>query len=49
MNLEEKAKELQREYMREWRQRNKDKVKQYRERYWLKKAKQLEKKENGGM
>jgi len=28
------------EYMREWRRKNKDKVKQYRNNYWLKRAEQ---------
>jgi len=36
--LEELARELQREYLREWRRNNPDKVKEYNERYWKKKA-----------
>ena len=36
--LEELAREIQREYLREWRKRNPDKVKEYNERYWRKKA-----------
>ena len=34
------AKELRKEYLREWRSKNVDKVREYRERYWLKKAEQ---------
>ena len=37
--LQEKAKELRREYYREWRRKNKDKVRQHQENYWKKKAK----------
>ena len=33
-----RAKELQRQYLREWRQKNKDKVREYNEQYWLRKA-----------
>lgn len=33
-----RAKELQREYLREWRRKNKDKVKHYQETYWQRKA-----------
>lgn len=36
--LKEKAKQLQREYHREWRAKNKDRVKAINERYWQKKA-----------
>lgn len=36
----ERAKELEREYLRKWRQKNKDKMRQYRKNYWLKKANQ---------
>ena len=36
--LEELAREKQREYLREWRKRNPDKVKEYNKRYWRKKA-----------
>jgi len=43
----EKAKELQREYLRQWRNANKDRVKRYNSDYWLRKAYQLLK-ENGG-
>lgn len=34
----EKAKELQREYHKNWRANNKDKVKAINEKYWLTKA-----------
>ena len=33
-----RAKELQRQYLKEWRKRNKDKVRRYNEAYWLRKA-----------
>ena len=36
--LEELAREKQREYQREWRMKNPDKVKEYNKRYWRKKA-----------
>lgn len=36
--MDDKAKEIKREYMREWRKRNKDKVKAAQNRYWEKKA-----------
>lgn len=39
-----RAKELQRQYLREWRKKNKDKVREYNEQYWLRKAR----KENEG-
>ncbi|MDB2076549.1 hypothetical protein PMZ66_13105 [Clostridium paraputrificum] len=39
--MEQQAREAQREYMRQWRARNKDKVKAAQERYWEKKAKKM--------
>lgn len=39
--MEQQARAAQREYMRQWRARNKDKVKAAQERYWEKKAKNL--------
>lgn len=36
------AAELRREYHREWRKKNKDKVAEYNRNYWMKKAKELE-------
>lgn len=38
LEMEERARELQRQYLREWRKKNKDKMQQYRKNYWLKKA-----------
>ena len=38
MQLKEKALELRREYQREWRRRNKDKVRANNLRYWERKA-----------
>lgn len=39
--MEASAKLARREYMRQWRARNKDKVKAHQERYWENKAKNL--------
>lgn len=36
--MDEKAKEARNKYMKEWRAKNKDKVKVIQERYWKKKA-----------
>ena len=36
--IQELAREKQREYQREWRRNNPDKVKEYNQRYWRKKA-----------
>ena len=36
------AAELRREYQREWRRKNKDKVAKYNREYWIKKAQELE-------
>ena len=36
--IQELATELQREYLRLWRKRNPEKIKEYNERYWRKKA-----------
>ncbi|WP_373844427.1 hypothetical protein [Clostridium sp.] len=36
--MDEKDKEARNKYMREWRAKNKDKVKVIQERYWKKKA-----------
>jgi len=38
--LDEKAKQERRAYMKEWRSKNKDKVKKHQQNYWLKKAMQ---------
>jgi len=38
--MDEKVRQTKREYMKEWRKRNKDKVKAAQERYWEKKARQ---------
>ena len=39
--MEASAKLARRDYMRQWRARNKDKVKAHQERYWENKAKNL--------
>lgn len=43
--LQEKAIELRRAYQREWRRRNKDKVRATNLRYWERKAQKAEQKE----
>jgi hypothetical protein len=40
MNLSEKARELQRAYHKKWRERNKDRQREYTRRYWEKAAQQ---------
>jgi hypothetical protein len=39
-NERQQAAQAKREYMRKWRKRNPEKVKEAQERYWLKKAQQ---------
>lgn len=39
--MDDRAKEARREYLREWRRKNPDKVKRTLERYWLKKAEEI--------
>lgn len=41
--MDDKAKKARSEYMKEWRKKNKDKVKATMERYWSKKAKEGDK------
>lgn len=41
MNESPSPKDLQREYLRAWRRKNPDKVKQYNRDYWRRKAKKL--------
>ena len=36
--IKELARELQREYLRLWRKKNRDKIKEYNERYWRRRA-----------
>ena len=40
-SAEEQAREIQRQYLREWRRKNKDKVRKYNEAYWKRKAQQM--------
>ena len=42
--LDKKAREVRREYMRKWRQQNPGKVAEHTLRYWIKKAKEADKK-----
>lgn len=39
--LEQKAREIKNKKAREWRAKNKDKVKEINHRYWLKKAREI--------
>ena len=36
--IEDKGAEIRRNYIREWRRNNRDKVREYNHRYWLRKA-----------
>lgn len=40
--MNEAAKAARREYIREWNRKNPDKLREYRERYWTKKAQEAE-------
>lgn len=46
MQLKEKALELRREYQREWRRKNKDKVRANNRRYWERKAQKAAREES---
>lgn len=37
-NIDERAKEMRRQYLREWRAKNPQKIRQYNENYWRRKA-----------
>lgn len=41
-NLDEKAREAQREYMRQWRAANREKVRANNARYWKRRAERME-------
>lgn len=41
MDMQELKREARREYLREWRKKNPDKLKAAQERYWLKKAAEI--------
>lgn len=41
MDMEELKREARREYIREWRKRNPEKVQAAQERYWMKKAAEI--------
>jgi len=47
MNLSDKAKAAQREYKRQWRERNREKIQAYNTHYWEKKAASKGVKEEG--
>ena len=42
--MDEKAKEARRAYSNAWRAANKDRVREYNQRYWKRKAEQMQKK-----
>ena len=42
--MEDRAREARLEYMREWRRKNKDKVRENNRRYWERRAKRMEEK-----
>lgn len=44
----ELIRQAQREYLRQWRAKNKDKVRKANERYWLKKAQTMLEQQKGG-
>ena len=43
--LSQKAKDMRNKYFREWRAKNKDKVKRYNDNYWANKVERLAEKE----
>lgn len=45
--LQDRVREAQREYFRKWRAENPERVKANRQRYWLRKAEQMEKERKG--
>ena len=47
MSLDKAAIEVRKEYYREYRKNNREKFKQYNQRYWEKKAKTVTKEEEG--
>lgn len=47
MNLSDKAKAAQREYKRQWREKNREKIQAYNTQYWEKKAASKGVKEEG--
>ena len=45
MRISEEAKKLQREYRKQWRQKNKEHIKEYNIAYWNRKAEEAKAKE----
>lgn len=43
--MDEKAREAQRAYMKEWRRKNRDKVRESNRRYWARKAEKMQQRE----
>ena len=44
-NIEERAKEMRRQYLKEWRAKNPQKMRQYNENYWRRKVLAMQEKE----
>lgn len=47
MAMTQEAKDAMKQYMREWRKNNKEKIDKYNAQYWEKKAKEAEVKKDG--
>ncbi len=47
MALSQEAREARRAYQREWRKKNRDKVREYEKRYWERKAAEAEETKKG--
>ena len=45
--MNKKATAVRNEYMKQWRRQNRERVRQYAERYWTRKAQQLEERPEG--
>lgn len=45
--MDEKAREARRQYKAEWARRNRDKIREYQDRYWTKRAAEMERRDAG--
>lgn len=45
--ISKEAREARNAYYREWRKKNPEKLKQYQEKYWMKKAQEMQEQEEG--
>ena len=48
INIQDAARQQRLEYFRQWRAKNKDKVKKHNEDYWMRRAKRMMDEEQGG-